>query len=109
MAEETGDDTVHAAESGLSRAADIAVMSRARQESRTIITADLDYPRLLAIAGLSAPSLILFRGGNWSDAETIQRVGEVIQAVTAEEIAGSIVVVDRRRVRRRRLPIQEGA
>ena len=103
-----GHDAVHAAESGLSRAADIAVMSRARQESRTIITADLDYPRLLAIAGLSAPSPILFRGGNWSDAETIQRVGEVIQAVTAEEIAGSIVVVDRRRVRRR-LPIQEGA
>jgi len=47
----------------------------------------------------------LFRDGNWSDADVIARMGEILQALTAHDLARSILVVDRDRVRRRRLPI----
>ena len=104
---EQGHDAVHAAELGLHRASDVDIMARSKQEHRTIVTADLDYPRLLALARLTEPSLILFRDGDWSDADAIARLREVLQALTEADIEQSIIVVDRDRVRRRRLPIGE--
>lgn len=47
----------------MAKAADAEILSRARQEARTVITADLDYARVLALARAGVPSLILFRGG----------------------------------------------
>jgi predicted nuclease of predicted toxin-antitoxin system len=92
---------------GLNRARDVDILARAKQEHRTIVTADLDYPRLLALAQATDPSLILFREGDWSDADVIVRMGEVLRALPAAEIAQSIIVVERDRVRRRRLPINK--
>jgi len=100
-----GHDAVHAAELDLSRAPDVEILARAKREGRTIVTADLDYSRLLALARTTDPSLILFRDGDWNEADVITRMGEVLRALTPAEIAQSIVVVDRDRVRRRRLPI----
>ena len=102
-----GHDAVHASDLKLHRATDSEIMVRAKHEARTVVTADLDYPRLLALAGSSEPSLILFRNGNWSEVEVRVRLDEVLSALTEEDIAHSIVVVDRDRVRRRRLPIGE--
>ena len=56
---EAGHDALHAYDLGLERAADIDIIKRARQDQRTVITADLDYPRLLALSDASEPSLIL--------------------------------------------------
>lgn len=100
-----GHDAIHAAEVMLARAADLEIMARAKQERRTVITADLDYPRLLALAQMTDPSLILFRNGNWSEADVIARMREILHTLPPAEIAGSIISVDRNRVRRRRLPI----
>ncbi|HEV3372324.1 MAG TPA: DUF5615 family PIN-like protein [Xanthobacteraceae bacterium] len=92
-----GHDAVDAVDLGLHRATDAAIMARAKQDGRTIITADLDYPRLLATAQVSEPSLILFRGGNWSEHDITTRLREVLAALTEADIG--------HRVRRRRLPI----
>ena len=100
-----GYDAVHAAELGLHRSPDTDILARAAQEARTVITADLDYPRLLALARTTDPSLILFRGGAWSDTEVIARMSEILRTPTAKELEQSIIVVDRHRIRRRRLPI----
>jgi len=104
---EEGHDAVHALELGLQHAPDIEIMARAQGERRTIVTADLDYPRLLALARSAEPSLILFRDGNWSEADVVTRLREVLQVLSDVDIAQSIIVVDRDRVRRRRLPIVE--
>ena len=82
-------------------------MTRAKQEARTIVTADLDYPRLLALARVTEPSLILFRDGDWSEADVTARMRDILRALAEADIAQSIIVVDRYRVRRRRLPIEE--
>lgn len=100
-----GHDAVHAATIGLEQTSDADIIARAAAETRTIITADLDYPRLLALARAAAPSLILFRGGDWSDADTIVRLAEILGGLSEAEIEGSILVVERDRLRRRRLPI----
>lgn len=102
---ERGHDALHATDLGLDRASDTEIMNFARERDRTIVTADLDYPRLLAIAELKSPSLILFRDGNWNDAEVIARMDDLLQGLSEMDIAQSIIVVDRVRVRRRRLPI----
>jgi hypothetical protein len=47
----------------------------------------------------------LFRGGNWSEHDITTRLREVLAALTEADIGQSIIVVDRDRVRRRRLPI----
>jgi predicted nuclease of predicted toxin-antitoxin system len=100
-----GHDAVHASAVGLDRSTDSEVLIRARQEARTVVTADLDYPRLLALAGTEGPSLILFRGGDWSEPDVTARMRQILQVMADSEITRSIVVVSRTRLRRRRLPI----
>ncbi|WP_314961882.1 DUF5615 family PIN-like protein [Bradyrhizobium cosmicum] len=102
---EMGHDSVHASMIGLHGASDAEIIDRARQEARTVVTADLDYPRLLATAGSDSPSLILFRGGDWTEVAVRTRLADVLSALTEDDIQGSIITIDRDRVRRRRLPI----
>lgn len=100
-----GHDAVHAAEAGLNRATDKEIIAHAKREGRAVVTADLDYPRLLAISQETEPSLILFRGGDWSEADVITRMREILQVLSESDLRQSILVVERDRVRRRRLPI----
>jgi predicted nuclease of predicted toxin-antitoxin system len=100
-----GHDAVHASAVGLDRSADTEILTRARQEARTVVTADFDYPRLLALSGTAGPSLILFRGGDWSAPDVTARMQQIIRVMGESEITRSIVFVDRARLRRRRLPI----
>ena len=69
-----GHDALHVAAIGMDRSPDAAILARAEAESRTVAPADLDFPRLLALSGAAGPSLILFRGGNWAEAEVVQRL-----------------------------------
>jgi predicted nuclease of predicted toxin-antitoxin system len=102
-----GHDAVHAHEIALARASDTQLLDAARRDGRVIVTADLDYPRLLALHQASRPGIILFRGGAYSDAEMLGLLDRVLTHTPALDFEGSIVVVDRRRIRRRALPIIE--
>ncbi len=104
--EQEGHDSVHAFQIGLGQASDEEVLERARTEARLVVTADLDYPRLLALAGSRGPGLILFRGGDYGENQTVQLMTRVLAAMSAQELSKSIVVVDKRRIRKRRLPIE---
>jgi len=99
-----GHDAVHASAVGLLRAGDAEILDRARWERRIILTADLDYPRLLATTHPQSGGLILSRGGNYSDREIEDRLARVFALVPNEEIATSLLVVEKTRIRRRRLP-----
>ena len=104
-----GHDAVHALELGLDRAPDEAIVEQARDEQRVVITADLDYPQLLALTQAEGPGLILFRGGNYSEQEAVDRLGVALEVVPVAEIPSSVVVIQKTRIRRRRLPIQPDA
>jgi predicted nuclease of predicted toxin-antitoxin system len=58
-----GQDAAHAPAVGLDRSTDSEILTRARPEMRTVATADLDYPRLLALtrSGRTKPDLVSWR------------------------------------------------
>jgi predicted nuclease of predicted toxin-antitoxin system len=100
-----GHDAVHAATIGLSEASDADIIVVARREGRIVVTADLDYPRLLALEHTEGPGIILFRGGSYSDTEMLGLLDRVLApGPTASALDRSITVIDRRRIRRRSLP-----
>jgi predicted nuclease of predicted toxin-antitoxin system len=67
-----GHQAVHAASIGLASARDAEILAVARAGRQIIVTADLDYPRLLAIHRAAAPGVILFRGGSYTDDEMLR-------------------------------------
>ena len=84
---------------------DAEILQTAQNTGRVVITADLDFPRLLAELGSDGPALILLRGGNYSEAESQDCVRRVLMSLAQVELPKSIVVVDRERIRRRWLPV----
>ena len=103
--ENFGHKGVHAHQIGKDRASDKELLEIARQEDRIVITADLDFPRLLALSSARGPSLILFRGGNYSDAEMCDLLERVLRQVASEALESSICVVDKKRIRLTQLPL----
>ncbi len=99
-----GHEGVHAHQIGKDRAPDDELLEIARREGRVIITADLDFPRLMALSLVAGPGLILFRGGNYSDREMGELLARVLDRVSAADLEKSICVVDRKRIRVTRLP-----
>ncbi len=101
-----GHDAVHASAIGLACAPDPDIIERARGEHRVIITADLDYPRLLALAHSEQPGLILFRGGNYNDREVIERLAHALELTREDDLQTSLITIERWRIRKRRFPIR---
>ena len=100
-----GYHAIHAYHVGLSRASDLAILQRAREEGYIVITADLDFPRLLAIAHAEGPGLILLRGGQYGEHQPCALIERVLRAIAADKLIRSIVVVDHSRIRRTTLPL----
>ncbi len=100
-----GHDAVHACDLSLHQAPNETILAVATSQSRVIITADLDFPRLFATIGSAGPGLILLRGGNYSEAESLECVRRVLMSIAQDEPPKSLVVVDRDRIRRRWLPV----
>ncbi|MBI5047371.1 MAG: DUF5615 family PIN-like protein [Deltaproteobacteria bacterium] len=100
-----GHDAIHVAHIGLHKAEDKEILEVAKKEKRIIITADLDFPQMFALGRLENPGLILFRGGNYSEAEMLGLIKRVLDRLSENEIKNSIIVVDKTRIRRTPLPI----
>jgi predicted nuclease of predicted toxin-antitoxin system len=104
--EERGHDAVHASTRGLERASDSELVAAAVSEQRIIVTADTDFPRLLALAGASMPGVILFRGGNYSFSEMTRLLAMALESLPEIVLQRSICTVDRRGIRHRFLPLR---
>ena len=105
---EHGHDAVHAASLGLVRAPDTVLLDRALADERIVITADTDFPQLLALSRSAAPGVILIRGGDYATREIEDLLSRVLSAIPEGTLARSICVVDRRQIRCRALPLTPG-
>lgn len=100
-----GHQAVHVDRIGLRRASDAQIMAEATQTGSVVVTADLDFPRLLALGAAAGPGLILFRGGNYSDSEMRELLETVLDRVIEADLVRSVCVVDRSRIRVTTLPL----
>lgn len=94
---------------GKDRTSDAELLDMARRESRVVITADLDFSRLLALSMAKGPGLILFRGGNYSDRQMCDVLAGVLQRIPSEILGRSVCVVDTKHIRVTALPLGRGA
>lgn len=99
-------DAVHAREVGLSRVTDEEIFARAAQEARVVVTADLDFARIIAMSGQDGPGLILFRAGNCTDAGMLLLLRRVLSELDPSVLQRSVVVVDEWTIRVASLPIR---
>jgi predicted nuclease of predicted toxin-antitoxin system len=86
-------------------AADSEIVAFAERESRCVLTQDLDFSAIIALAGGKSPSLISLRLSS-SRVDLVNSVlARVLPAVEDQVIQGSIVTVEDQRIRVRSLPI----
>ena len=107
--ESLGHDAAHASDLGLARATDTVLLDRAAADARIVVTADTDFPQLLALSRSTGPGVILVRGGDYTTDEIRSLLSRVLAAIPERTLAKSICAVDRRQVRCRALPLAPGA
>ena len=102
---ERGDDVVHLAERGLQRLPNGEIFVLAADESRIVLTFDLDFGEIVASSGDQTVSVIVFRLNNASTEFVIRRLEATLAVVEDALARGAIVVVEDGRHRVRHLPI----
>lgn len=101
-----GHDAVHTAELGLESADDAAILEAARDDERTVVTADSDFGTLLASTKATAPSVLYIRRSSGRRADAM--IGLLVENLPALEgplATGSLVVIAEGSIRVRSLPI----
>jgi hypothetical protein len=63
-------------------------LALAEQQDRVVITADLDFPRLLALSAAKGAELDLVPRREFSDADVIKRIAGILSALPAKKLAG---------------------
>jgi len=100
-----GPDAVHLLDEGLNRMTDGDILQKARQESRVLLTHDLDFGERLAASGGNLPSVIIFRLKDMRAPNVSQRLFSVINQQSQSLNNGAVLSVTEQKVRIRTLPI----
>lgn len=104
---EAGHSAVHVADLGLLRASDDAIFDRAVADGFVVVTADSDFPMMLALRGADRPSVVLLRHVTELP---VQAQGALLvanlPAVLGDLAAGAIVSLSPTRLAVRTLPIR---
>ncbi|MEK6710644.1 MAG: DUF5615 family PIN-like protein [Nitrospinota bacterium] len=102
---EHGHDAAHLRDMGMPRATDEEIFSRAISESRILLTFDLDFGEIAALAREQRIGIILFRLHNTRTSRVIERLSRLLESSAEGLEKGSLVVVEEGRYRIRELPV----
>lgn len=93
-----GKDVLTAAEAHLAGKSDEAVLDRAVQEGRVVLTHDSDFGRLVSLSGLTVPGIVYLRPGHLN-AALIAAALQSIEASVGDVEPGFILVAEYREER----------
>ena len=94
-----GYDVIHAGAIGFARADDRALFSRAVDESRTVITFDLDFAEIVALTGGRHTGVIILRLRDARSDAVLRRLRVVLGACAEDLSAGALISVEDTRYR----------
>ncbi len=89
----------------MQKATDLEIFARATEEDRIVISADTDFGTLLALRNDEKPSVILLRRGPKRPAVQLRLLLGAMPVMKTPLHEGSIVVIEEKRIRVRRLPV----
>ena len=101
-----GHNALHVRDVGLLTASDEKIMAHAQADDRVIVSADSDFATMLALGGLTVPSLIFLRSADHlAPTEQAALLLANLTTVTADLVAGSVFSLSTSHLRVRRLPL----
>ena len=101
-----GFEAVHWASMGNPSAPDAALLNWARDNGHVVLTHDLDFSSLIALAGLTGPSVLHLRSQRILPDQIGAIVVGVLRAQESSLTTGAIVTIDDTTARVRVLPIR---
>lgn len=105
---QAGWEASHWSNIGAPTAPDTELLIWARHHGWVVLTQDLDYSELLFQTRAGTPSVVLLRLRNELDVAQQARVCALLRTAGAALVTGALLVIDERRARLRRLPIETG-
>ncbi len=103
---EAGHDVTHVADLGLLTAEDGTILQRAEDDGYVLVTADTDFPMLVALRRATSPSVVLLRRvSELPPRQHAELLVANLPAVTEDLDRGAIVTISPGRVRVRDLPV----
>lgn len=104
--QERGLDVIRVSDLLSATTSDAEILEFARRVDRVIVTQDLDFSALLALAGYDRPSLITLRLSVTDPATVTNMLLKILSEIASLLRQGAAITVDDRKIRVRTLPIQ---
>ncbi len=98
----------HVSEFGMQRAEDEDILLFARDKGCVVITLDADFHALVAVRGLSAPSVVRLRREGCKAETAVGILAPVLARYQADLMSGALISVKENRVTRHLLPVGGG-
>src|SRR5207248_1530916 len=94
-----GHDATHLEELDLRTLPDVDIFRMAREQSRIVLTFDLDFADITAATNATFPSVVVFRLRFGRSARVMERLSAVLSSAAAALERGALVVADETRIR----------
>ena len=99
-------EAVHLHTQGLDRMKDSAILDKAREEGRILLTHDLDFGELVAASGARLPSVVIFRLRNMHPDRVNRYLESIVNQHSELLEQGAIISVAEGQIRARVLPLE---
>lgn len=100
-----GIEAVHVGGRGLATASDSEILNFGHQEGMVVVTLDADFHTLLALSGLTGPSVIRIRIEGLRGEALAKLLVSLLQVCGDDLLNGAMVSVTEKGIRIRRLPV----